>query len=212
MKYRRQLSTLLVVFAFGCGSDAQVVPAAGNDDASNIGSSSGVDATMGGSSSGGNDGAPGSESGDSASNIGADSASGNDGSPSDGSPSDAGIDDAFDVEIPDAFPTSCAPIVFTLVPDAAPNTCAFTPASVACDANADCVPYPVIGCGCIDPVYGVNKTSTVRCVPPPCALIPQSCDGGSGYESQDCRLAPGYNDFSAACVNHQCLSFVTGPH
>jgi hypothetical protein len=49
MKYRRQLSTLLVVFAFGCGSDAQVVPAAGNDDASNVGSSSGVDATTGGS-------------------------------------------------------------------------------------------------------------------------------------------------------------------
>jgi hypothetical protein len=118
---------------FGCGGDTRVVPDAGTDDASNVGSSSGVD----------------------------------------------------DVEIPDAFPTSCAAVVFTLAPDAAPNTCAFTPADVACDANADCAPYRVIGGGRIDLVYGVNKTSTVRCFAPPCLPIQQGCEGGSGYEPQD---------------------------
>jgi hypothetical protein len=45
-----------------------------------------------------------------------------------------------------------------------------------------------------------------------CGGDAEGCEGGSGFESQDCRLAPGYNDFSAACVNHRCLSFVSGPH
>ena len=88
--------------------------------------------------------------------------------------------------------------------DAAPNTCAFTPADMACDTSGDCIPYTVINCGCIDGVYGVNKTNTVHCIPPPCPPPPpiNGCTV-SGLETQDCQLLAPQQDVAVACVNHQ---------
>ncbi len=117
--------------------------------------------------------------------------------------------DAPDLEIPDAFPASCSEATFRLTPDAGPRQCAFTPADVSCNTNADCVPYTVVGCGCFDLVYGVNKTSTAQCFPPPCVPLNQDCDA-SGLYTQDCQFV-GSRTPGAACVNHQCLSFAGTP-
>ena len=132
---------------------------------------------------------------------------------------DAGISDASnsldplaDVLVPDAFPTSCSEVTFQLTPDASPGECEFTPADVSCNANADCGWIVTVGCeNCVSLVYGVNKTSTARCVPPPCPppIGPiVDCDA-TGLYTQDCQLISGARDLHAACVNHQCLSFST---
>lgn len=140
------------------------------------------------------------------------SSTSNRGSSSSGWANDAGVSGTFDAEIPDAFPASCGG-QFTLVldPDAATNTCAFSPADVACGADADCTAYLVVGCGCIDPVWGVNKANTVRCPAPPCPPPSATCPSdASGFRAQDCQLVATQQDLSVACVNHQCMTFVPG--
>jgi hypothetical protein len=154
---------------------------------------------------------------DGSSGVGASSgaASGAAGSGSD-SGSEGGTGDILDAEIPDAFPATCTEYTFSL--DAAADTCGFTPADVACNSNADCTTYVKIGCGCFDPVYGVNTTNTVRCVAPPCG-VPLNADGGiytcpadtSGLYTQDCRFVPDSLSVAAVCVNHQCLTYAVAP-
>lgn len=108
----------------------------------------------------------------------------------------------------DAFPASCGPNAFVLRPDAAPNTCAFTPADVACNTNADCSTYTPVSCGCSNAVWGVNKTNTVRCIPPPCPPPMTDCEpDASGLYTEDCQLVPFNHAVVAACVDHRCLSF-----
>lgn len=121
---------------------------------------------------------------------------------------DGGAGGTFDAEIPDAFPESCGQFKFALDPDAAPNTCAFTPADVACNTSTDCNSYGVNGCGCIEPLYGVNEASTAKCIPPPCPPPLNGCRAdASGYGTQDCKLAPDLQHVAVACVNHQCMTY-----
>jgi hypothetical protein len=140
-----------------------------------------------------------------------------------GNGADSGVDgasgDMVDAGIPDPFPTTCAQFTFVLDPDAAANTCAFTPADVVCNSNADCTTYiDNSGCGCFDPIYGVNTANTVKCFAPPCAA-PLSADGGvytcpvdaSGLYTQDCQFVPDSQNVTVACVKHQCLTLAAAP-
>jgi hypothetical protein len=129
---------------------------------------------------------------------------------------DAGDAAIFDAEVPDAFPASCA---IALRPDAAPHTCAFTPADVFCNMDADCFAFEVVGC-CGSTVVGVNKTSTASCPAPPCVPPDQDADCPGGWMTQDCRLVPnspyarfveGGATVAVACVDHQCMTYATGP-
>jgi hypothetical protein len=145
-----------------------------------------------------------------------------------GEPLDAETDggDSGMAEVPDAFPPSCNEFSFELEPDAAANTCAFTPADVACSTSADCVTQVMAGCGCFQPVYGVNKMSTAVCIPPPCPALPtQTClnDASAGYLTQDCQFvdsvqyagfpeSPNETFAAVACVNHQCETYAAGPN
>ena len=207
MDYRRELAVALIAFAVGCSGKTQVTSDGGGDDSSSSGGGSsssgggssggdGIDATVSGSGSGGSSGS----SSGRASDSGADSGT--------GATLDAEISDAYAGEVPDAFPASCGPNAFVLRPDAAANTCAFTPADVACNTNADCSTYTAVSCGCSDAVWGVNKTNTVRCIPPPCPPPANGCDpDASGLYTEDCQLVPFDQTVVAACVNHRCLSF-----
>jgi hypothetical protein len=114
---------------------------------------------------------------------------------------------ALDAEAPDApFPGSCDQFSFELTPDAAPGTCAFTPADVACNTDDDCKPYTKEGCGCIEPVYGVNKTSTANCPALPCSPPFVPCQT-SGFGAQDCQVVPMFAQVGVSCVAHECRSF-----
>jgi hypothetical protein len=162
----------------------------------------------GGSSTGTSSGT-GAESG---SRSGAGTGSGSD------SGSAGGTGATLDAEIPDAFPVTCAEYTFALDPDATAGMCAFTPADVACNSNTDCTSYAKIGCGCFDPVYGVNTANTVKCFAPPCNAQ-LNADGGvytcpseaSGLYTQDCQFVPDSQNVTVACVNHQCLTFASVP-
>jgi hypothetical protein len=135
-----------------------------------------------------------------------------------GSDSGGGTGGILDAEIPDAFPATCTEYTFSLDPDAAADTCAFTPADVACNSNADCTTSVKVGCGCLDPVYGVNTTSTARCVAPPCG-VSLNADGGiytcpadrSGLYTQDCQFVPDSLSVAVACVNNECITFAAAP-
>jgi hypothetical protein len=136
------------------------------------------------------------------------------GGPESGSLSDASdVADVatFDAEIPDGFPTRCGQVSFVLTPDAAPKTCAISPADIACNTLADCTSYAVdVSCDCVIPVYGINKTNAVRCSPEPCPPPATGCSV-SGYQTQDCRLVTSWPDVAVDCVNHQCLTYASGP-
>lgn len=105
--------------------------------------------------------------------------------------------------LPDA---ECGP---GLISDAAPRTCAFTPADVACDSDSDCTVYQVVGCGCFDPVVGVNASSTAQCLPPPCPPpMPNPCSPyGSGLTTQTCENVSQLSDVAVACVQHVCVTY-----
>jgi hypothetical protein len=133
--------------------------------------------------------------------------------------SDGGLGDIVDAETPDAIPVTCAAFSFVLEPDAAANMCAFTPADVECNSNADCTTYVKNdGCGCFDPIYGVNTKNTVRCYAPPCG-VQLNPDGGiymcpadaSGLYTQDCEFVPDSLSVAVACVSHQCLTYAATP-
>jgi hypothetical protein len=105
----------------------------------------------------------------------------------------------------------CTEYTFSLNPDAAADTCSFTPADVTCNSNADCTTYVKIGCGCFDPVYGVNTTNTVKCVAPPCSPMPACPANASGLYTQACQLVADSSSVAVACVNHQCLTYAGAP-
>jgi hypothetical protein len=119
------------------------------------------------------------------------------------------VDDARAADSPDVLGTpftdgDCNTLL--IVPDAAPHTCVFTPADLACNLDSDCVIFVRVECSCIVPVYGVNTSSTAVCPAPPCPPPMNGCDAG-GYLTQDCQVAPNYQDIGVRCVNHQCFSF-----
>jgi hypothetical protein len=187
---------------------------------SDAGTNDATSSSSGGSGGGSSAGTSGISSG-SAASTSDDSSSSSSGAGSD-SGSDGTAGGAFDAEIPDAFPESCGQFTFALNPDAAPHTCAFTPADVACNRNADCEWYIAVGCGCFQPVYGVNKVRTAACSPPPCPPPLAGCpeDASGGYLTQDCQLVDNspYSRFidsgttvAVACVNHQCMTYAAGP-
>jgi hypothetical protein len=131
--------------------------------------------------------------------------------------------DAGAYDVPDAFPASCPQFSFPLRLDAAADTCAFSPTDVACTTDSDCVAYPVVGCGCFDPIYGVNKTGTERCIPPPCPPPTEACapDASGLYLTQDCqfvdnsiytRTVVSGDIVKVACVNHQCETYAAPLH
>jgi hypothetical protein len=125
--------------------------------------------------------------------------------------SEGGTGDILDAEIPDALPATCTEYTFSLDPDAAANTCAFTPTDVECDSNADCTTYVKVGCGCFDPVYGVNTTNMVKCFAPPCTPMPACPANTSGLYTQACQLVADSSSVAVACVNHQCLTYAGAP-
>jgi hypothetical protein len=137
-----------------------------------------------------------------------------DGAAEGGTPPEAGtpvtsVDsgDAFDGAIPDgAFPGSCDQFSFELTPDATPGTCAFTIADVTCNTTSDCMPYTREGCGCIEPVYGVNKASTANCPALPCSPPFVPCQT-SGFGAQDCQVVPQASQVGVSCVAHVCRTF-----
>lgn len=134
--------------------------------------------------------------------------------------SESGNEDGniLDAEVPDAFPATCTQYTFVLEPDAAANMCAFTPADVACNSNSDCTTYVKVGCGCFDPIYGVNTKNTVKCFAPPCGAQ-LDADGGlytcpsdvSGLYTQACQFVPDSLSVAVACINHQCLTYAATP-
>jgi hypothetical protein len=191
------LPAVLLAPALACGGRAQAVPGDGGGDGST--SSSGGGSSGGNASPGGSSGASDVSGGGSGSSSGGGASSG----------SDAGADAAFDADVPDAFPANCGQYTLVIRPDAAPNACAFTPADVACNTSTDCTSYLVNGCGCIEPLYGVNTASTVKCEPPPCPREDCQADA-SGFETQDCKLVQGSNQAAVACVNHQCMTYAVG--
>jgi hypothetical protein len=186
MSYRRRLPTALLMVVLGCGGKTGGAAAGGDGSASSSGTSSATSSGMTEQNSEG------------ASSSGATSSGGS------GSGSEGGSAGNLDAEIPDAFPVSCAQFTFVLQPDAAPNTCAVSPADVACNTNSDCSTY-VWGCGCIEEVYGVNTSSTVRCTWPPCPLC--SSADASGYYTEDCKLVSELQNVAVACVNGQCMTY-----
>jgi hypothetical protein len=110
-----------------------------------------------------------------------------------------------------AIPSSCPgyPSI-PFEPDAAPDTCALTPADVACTETSDCVIYTLGTCGCVTPVYGVNRSSAVRCVyncppPPP----PPGCPS-EGRVTQTCQVVDDPTEVEVACVNGQCVTYAAG--
>ncbi len=116
-----------------------------------------------------------------------------------------GIPNSPSTEPPDG---SCGSPYFETVADGGPRACAFTVSDVVCEASADCVPYIISLCGCVDPVRGVNKTSTAVCVGPPCPPPPiGSCKFGYGFETQDCKTEADIKDVGVACVHGECISY-----
>lgn len=197
MAFRAGAAATLVLFAVGCGG--QTGASAGGD--SSVALSDGASSGGSGSSGGRGGGSGGSSSGVTTGRDSSGSSSSGGGDASDG---------VADVEIPDAFPASCSAASFPLTANVAPTQCAFTPADVRCDTNADCTWQTTVGCGCFDLVYGVNRTSMVKCIPPPCVPLMIDCDASaSGLYTQDCQFVPDPKHLAAACVNHRCLSFAT---
>ncbi len=96
------------------------------------------------------------------------------------------------------------------------NPCVPTPADVACNSNADCTLFEFPSCGCTSLVYGVNHGALARlfpeCAPPPCVVAsppPFPCvDAAVGLYTQDCELSPRSQNVLAACVDHQCRTYV----
>jgi hypothetical protein len=215
MDLRRIVAIATLVLAPGalgwiaCGGSISSSGAA--DASSESGGNSGSSGATGAGSSGGT-GSNSSGSG-SASGSGGGSSSGSSGSGggADADTPDAltGSGEALDAAVPDAFPADCGVLTLTLRPDAAPNTCAFTPADVACDTSDDCIPYTLVSCGCIDGVYGLNKTNAVRCIPPPCPPPINGCPV-SGLETQDCQVVATQQDVAVTCANHQCMTYAVG--
>ena len=219
MRFRRVAAISTLVLAPGalggiaCGGGINSSGAA--DASSESGGSSGSSGATGAGSSGstGSSGGSGSGSGG-ASGSGGESSSGSsssggvfDGAAADALPKTGG---AVDAAVPDAFPADCGEVTLVLRPDAAPNTCAFTPADVACNTGTDCNSYLVNGCGCIEPLYGVNTASTAKCEPPPCPPPLGGCPA-SGFETQDCKVVTDSQHVAVACVNHQCMTYAVGP-
>ncbi len=202
MASRAGIAAACVLFTLGCSGKTSTT--SGGDGG---GSSSGASS---GSASGGNASSSGSSSG-TASSGGSSSGgvSSGSGSSSGGATDASDTLDAGSAEVPDAFPATCSASAFALTPDGGLNECAFRPSDVTCDANADCVAYIAYGCGCFYDVWGVNKSSTARCLPPPCVAPMDACDpDASGLYTQECRFVPyGTTNLAAACVNHRCLSF-----
>jgi hypothetical protein len=200
MALRIGVAAALALFTAACsgetsstgGQDGRVATSDGASSGGSGSSSGGGSSSSGGSSSGGGGAQDGSTAG-----------------PVDGGP-DFSANTLADVQVPDAFPATCSLADFSLVPDAGPGYCAFTPADVACNANTDCGWYEAVGCGCVQRIFGVNKNSTARCIPPPCAppLGGSVCDA-SGLYTQDCQVVSDTNNVFAACVNHQCRTFST---
>jgi hypothetical protein len=114
-----------------------------------------------------------------------------------------GIPNPPPTEPPDA---ACGSPYFETVADGGPSGCAFTASDVACDADTDCVPYVVSLC-CVDPVRGVNKTSTAVCVGPPCPPPHLGSCPGYGFETQDCKLESDLKSVGVACVHGECVSY-----
>lgn len=209
MTRERRLSILTLAIAIGCGGQSLLEPQPhdGGPDSTSSDADGGSSGLAAGSSSGAAT-SGGSASGSSGGLVGVDAGS------LDGAATDGGLADAtaLDAQVPDAFPESCdgwAPLVIRA--DAAPNTCAFRPQDVWCDASTECVPYTLVRCSCFDSVYGVNKENTVRCPPPPCPPPqPPGCTTG-GLVTQDCNIVTGSQQVAAACVDHQCMTYATGP-
>ena len=218
MRFRRVAAISTLVLAPGalggiaCGGGINSSGAA--DASSESGGSSG--------SSGAGAGSSGSSGSSGTSSSGSGGASGSGGGSSSGSSSSGGGADAdapdalpetggaVDAAVPDGLPADCGELTLMLRPDAAPNTCAFTPADVACDTSDNCFAYTMIGCGCIDGIYGLNKAETVRCIPPPCPPPINGCTV-SGFETQDCQVVATQQDVAVACVNHECVTYAVGP-
>jgi hypothetical protein len=189
---RNDLVTALFVLTLGCGGKTPTGSAAVDS-----GSTASPDASASGSGSGSSSG----------SNSGGSSGSGS----GDDSGGDGDSASPADGEIPDASPGSCGPFASADDPDGAPGMCGITPADVACTTDADCTSYSVARCGCVDPVYGVNKASTAGCIPPPCTPPIQACaPDASGLETEDCQLVQDPTQVGVACVNHQCTTFARG--
>jgi hypothetical protein len=206
MRLQKEHAVVILVFGLGCGGKTETASNGSREANASSGGSGGSSEISDASTSG-------SASAGSAGSSGHSSVSGSNG----------GTGDGLDAEVPDAFPVTCAQYTFALDPDAPANTCAITLADVACNSNADCTSYRPPGCGCIEPVYGVNTTygvnvkGTALCPPPPCA--PQTnADGGlytcpvdaSGPYTEDCQFVPGSQSVAVACVNHQCLTYAAG--
>jgi hypothetical protein len=102
-----------------------------------------------------------------------------------------------------------------LVPDAAPHTCALSSADVACTADTDCTSLVLIPCGCAPNLWGVNIASTATTCYPPCAMpampdgAPGCAPGTTGFETQDCQLAPDISHVGVRCVEQQCVTFTS---
>ncbi|MGA2448965.1 MAG: hypothetical protein ABTD50_09845 [Polyangiaceae bacterium] len=102
-----------------------------------------------------------------------------------------------------------------LVPDAAPHTCALSPADVACTSDTDCTSLVLVGCGCAPNVWGVNMASTATACYVPCAVpvmpdgAPGCAPGTTGFETQDCELAPDMSNVGVRCVEQQCVTFTS---
>jgi hypothetical protein len=107
-----------------------------------------------------------------------------------------------------AFPLNCGNFTFTLTPDAQASACQFSPAAIACNENADCIPVREINCGCIDREYGANTSSGVECFAPPCDAVPGAAPcSASGLGTEDCQLVAYTSEVAVKCVAHQCLTY-----
>jgi hypothetical protein len=102
-----------------------------------------------------------------------------------------------------------------LLPDAAPNTCAVAPSDVACTTDADCTAREMAAmCGCAPPIWGVSVSNTIGvCIAPPCAIpmmpdgAPGCAPGTSGFETQDCQIAPDSAHVGVRCIDKMCMTY-----
>ncbi|MGD0676075.1 MAG: hypothetical protein ABSC94_11685 [Polyangiaceae bacterium] len=196
---RKRVSAALLGWALGCSGKVAARPDGGASSSGDGLSSSGSGTTV--QTSTAKSSGPGESGGATTGGSTGESSSGSRQSSS--VPLDAGLADAHSA--------TCTGYAFEIELDAAPNTCAFTAADVACNTNADCTTYVKSGCGCADPVYGVNQASTALCIAPPCVAPRTTCDAdASGLYTQDCQFVSDLPNVSVACVDHQCLTYAAG--
>jgi hypothetical protein len=85
------------------------------------------------------------------------------------------------------------------------STCTVTSADVTCNSEADCKLFTVPSCSAKATVIGVNVQSAIQCATSKCVAAPYT-----DFVFQDCKETSDLVSAGVYCIDHQCVSSLSG--